>query len=236
MLSNPKKNASFLKALLWGYQDNHITYRNSQLLCLYHQHTESTMEEFPIWAFRTDNAKIHIQTENSQAVPQCYQPSPRQDVPCLTRKNTRAPNLCFRWRINIQKLTNSSFLVNVTRHDTNFTFSRLRKEWEKSDGTFKPPLATVQPWTKGRGDLHWWLRGSWGPPAGSCSAAAAGVWRAPCPAGGCPQWCKPPGASLHRWPRWWQQQQTGEGRRWQWLKHLFVLWPARGTTKNALRV
>lgn len=38
--------------------------------------------------------------------------------------------------------------MNVTRHDTNFTFSRLRKEWEKSDGTFKPALGTVQPWTK----------------------------------------------------------------------------------------
>lgn len=53
-----------------------------------------------------------------------------------------------------KKLTNSSLLVNVTRHDTNFTFSRLRKEWEKSDGTFKPPLRTVQPRSKSRSHLH----------------------------------------------------------------------------------
>lgn len=130
------------------------------------------------------------------------------------------------------KLTNSSFLVNVTRHDTNFTFSRLRKEWEKSDRTLKPPLRTVQPWAKHRSHLHWWLQGSLGPPAGSYFAWPACASPAPCPAGGCPQWCTRPGASLHRLLHWWQQQQMGEGHISQWQRHPFVLWPTMGTTEK----
>ena len=77
-----------------------------------------------------------------------------------------------------------------------------------------------------------WYRDSLGRQDATWSVWWAGVWRAPCPAGGCPQWCRRWGESQHPLLPWLLLLPQVEGHKW--LKHLagLPLWPLRQSWKQ----